>query len=130
IRSSKPPSTAASTRRTPGRPMAAEKGPYRAWAGARGPSAGGRPPSGRGAELRLHGLNAVRAVFRHRPGDIRKLYLAQERIPVLQPLLKWCLANRVSYRVVEADDLRKLAASTHHEGLIGVGLRRGPLPMM
>jgi len=110
--------------------MAAEKGPYRAWAGARGPSAGGRPPSGRGAELRLHGLNAVRAVFRHRPGDIRKLYLAQDRIPVLQPLLKWCVANRVGYRVVEADDLRKLAASAHHEGVVADVLRREPLPLL
>ena len=54
----------------------------------------------REAELRLHGLNAVQAVFAKRPQAIRKLYLAESRIPSLQPLLKWCVANRIGYRVV------------------------------
>ncbi|MCE7033321.1 rRNA methyltransferase [Lysobacter sp. GX 14042] len=108
--------------------MAAERSPYRAWGAAREPSGGGRPP-GRGAELRLHGLNAVRAVFARRPADIRKLYLAEARIPDLQPLLKWCVANRVGYRVVAEDDLRKLAASAHHEGVVADVLRREPAPL-
>ena len=69
----------------------------------------------RDVELRLYGLNAVRAVFARRPQSIRKLYLAEARIPQLQPLLKWCVANRVGYRVVEQDDLQKLAASAHHD---------------
>lgn len=80
------------------------------------------PPSSarehRDAELRLYGLNAVRAVFAKRPEAIRKLYLAEARIPQLQPLLKWCVANRVGYRVVEEGDLQKLAASSHHEGVV------------
>jgi TrmH RNA methyltransferase len=57
-------------------------------------------------EQRLYGLNAVRAVYARRPQAIRKLYLAQARIPQLQPLLKWCVANRIGYRVV-ADVLRQ-----------------------
>jgi TrmH RNA methyltransferase len=51
-------------------------------------------------EVRLHGLNAVRAVFARRPDAIRKLYLLEARIPQLQPLLKWCVAHRIGYRVV------------------------------
>ena len=83
-------------------------------------------PDRRG-ELRLYGLNAVRAVFARRPAAIRKLYLEPSRIPDLQPLLKWCVANRVGYRVVEdADELRKLAASTHHEGVVADVLREAP----
>ena len=74
-------------------------------------------------ELRLHGLNAVKAVFDRRPEAIRKLYLTNARIPTLQPLLKWCAANRVGYRVVEDDDLKKLAASGHHEGIVADVLR-------
>lgn len=108
--------------------MAAERSPYRAWGASRESSGGGRPP-GRGAELRLHGLNAVRAVFARRPADIRKLYLAEARIPDLQPLLKWCVANRVGYRVVAEEDLRKLAASAHHEGVVADVLRREPVPL-
>ncbi|WP_287596034.1 TrmH family RNA methyltransferase [Thermomonas sp.] len=83
----------------------------------------------RDAELRIHGLNAVRAVFAHRPQAIRKLYLLEARIPQLQPLLKWCVANRVGYRVVDDADLQKLAASAHHEGVVAEVLREEPLPL-
>ncbi|MFZ5658031.1 MAG: TrmH family RNA methyltransferase [Pseudomonadota bacterium] len=80
-------------------------------------------------ELRVHGLNAVRAVFARRPQAIRKLYLAEARIPALQPLLKWCVANRIGYRVVEEGDLQKLAASAHHEGVVADVLREAPMPL-
>ncbi|RZA21067.1 MAG: rRNA methyltransferase [Lysobacteraceae bacterium] len=80
----------------------------------------------RDAELRLYGLNALNAVFARRPQAIRKLYLAEARIPQLQPLLKWCVANRVGYRVVEEGDLQKLAASAHHEGVVVEVLREEP----
>ena len=43
----------------------------------------------RDAELRIYGLNAVRAMFAKRPQALRKLYLLESRIPQLQPLLKW-----------------------------------------
>ena len=81
-------------------------------------------------ELRLYGLNAIGAVFARRPAAIRKLYLSQARIPQLQPLLKWCVAHRVGYRVVDdEDELRKLAASTHHEGVVADVLREAPLSL-
>lgn len=80
----------------------------------------------RDAELRLYGLNAVHAVFARRPQAIRKLYLVESRIPALQPLLKWCVAHRVGYRVVEEEDLDRLASSTHHEGVIAEVLREEP----
>ncbi|RPD87924.1 TrmH family RNA methyltransferase [Luteimonas sp. 100069] len=77
-------------------------------------------------EMRLYGRNAIDAVFARRPEAIRKLYLLEARIPQLQPLLKWCAANRVGYRVVAEDDLRKLAASSHHEGVVADVLREAP----
>ena len=84
----------------------------------------------RSGELRLYGLNAVQAVFARRPQAIRKLYLSQDRIPQLQPLLKWCVAHRIGYRVVDdVDELRKLAASTHHEGVVADVLREAPQPL-
>ena len=83
----------------------------------------------RHAELRLYGLNAVRAVFARRPEAIRKLYLAEARIPQLQPMLKWCVAHRIGYRVVDEPGLHKLAASTHHEGVVAEVLREEPQPL-
>lgn len=83
----------------------------------------------RNPELRIHGFNALTAVFARRPQAIRKLYLLEARIPQLQPLLKWCVANRVGYRVVEEGDLQKLAASAHHEGVVADVLRAEPRPL-
>ena len=77
-------------------------------------------------EQRLYGINAVHAAFARRPQALRKLYLAEARIPQLQPLLKWCVANRIGYRVVADEDLRKLAASSHHEGVVADILREEP----
>ena len=88
------------------------------------------PRDGRAAaasrEMRLYGFNAVQAVFARRPEAIRKLYLTQARIAQLQPLLGWCVENRIGYRVVEEADLGKLAASSHHEGIVADVLRVEP----
>ncbi len=86
-------------------------------------------PSRRGEEVRLYGLNAVRALFESRPEALRKLYLSQARVPALKPILAWCVANRVGYRVVEEADLHKLAASAHHEGVVADVLRRAPVSL-
>lgn len=77
-------------------------------------------------ELRCYGLNAVQAVFARRPQAIRKVYLSEARIPQLQPLLAWCVKQRIGYRVVEESDLGKLAASSHHEGVVADVLRVEP----
>lgn len=88
-----------------------------------------RHEGGNRQELRYYGLNAVQAVFAQRPQAIRKLYLSEARIPQLQPLLSWCVKNRIGYRVVEEADLGKLAASSHHEGVVADVLRVEPLAL-
>jgi len=90
---------------------------------AEAPTAGGR---GGNDELRLFGVNAVLAAFNQRPQALRKLYLLEALIPRLQPLLKWCVANRVGYRVVEDGDLNKLSGTTHHEGVVA-DVQRAPV---
>ncbi len=80
-------------------------------------------PAASARELRVYGLNALHAVFARRPQAIRKVYLSEARIPALKPLLAWCVANRIGYRVVDEADLQKLAASSHHEGVVADVLR-------
>jgi TrmH RNA methyltransferase len=107
-------------------------GPRRAAPGRDAREAAPRPRGEGGArdEVRLYGSNAVNAVFARRPQAIRKLYLSSERIPTLQPLLKWCVANRIGYRVVEdVEELRRLSASTHHEGVVADVVREVPLAL-
>src|SRR5579862_4396122 len=68
-------------------------------------------------ELRVYGLNACLAAFANRPADVRKVYLIEARLGVLQPVLAWCVQHRLGYRVVESTDLDKLTQSQHHEGV-------------
>ena len=100
-------------------PDPSRKGPGRSFPREEGPR----------NELRLYGLNAVRAVFARRPEAIRKVYLAEARIAELKPVLAWCVKHRVGYRVVEETDLHKLASSAHHEGVVADVLRTEPLPL-
>lgn len=74
-------------------------------------------------------MNAVGALFARRPDSLRKLYLAEARIPQLQPMLRWCVEQRIGYRVVAEEDLRKLAATSHHEGVVADVLREAPLDL-
>lgn len=80
-------------------------------------------------ELRMYGVNAVRAVFARRPEALRKLWLSEERVGDLRDVLKWCASHRVGYRIVPDEDLRKLAASSHHEGVVA-DVVRAPMPRL
>lgn len=80
-------------------------------------------------EVRMYGLNAVQAIFARRPEAIRKVYLAESRLAELKPLLAWCAANKVGYRLVDEGDLQKLAQSQHHEGVVTDVVRREELTL-
>lgn len=80
----------------------------------------------RGEEVRVHGRNACLAVFAKRPGDVRKIYLAEARIAEFKPVLAWCVKHRIGYRVVENGDLDRLTESQHHEGVC-FEVRKSPL---
>ena len=78
------------------------------------------PPqqSPRTRELRIYGVNACLAAFAARPLDLRKVYLSEARLSTLRDVLAYCVRQRLGYRVVAEDDLRRLAASSHHEGVV------------
>jgi TrmH RNA methyltransferase len=80
-------------------------------------------------EIRLYGLNACLAAFAKRPDALRKVYLAESRIPALKPVLAWCVRHRLGYRIVEDADLEKLTGSGHHEGVCFEMLRAPPLDL-
>ena len=77
----------------------------------------------RDAELRLHGVNACLAAYAHRPQDLRKVWLTEANIPAFKQVLAWCVKQRIGYRVVEADEIERLTASSHHEGVCFALLR-------
>ena len=69
-------------------------------------------------EQRLYGVNACLALFAARPEALRKVWLLESRLPVLKPVLAWCVKQRLGYTIVEAEDLEKLSGSAHHEGVV------------
>lgn len=106
------------------------KPPRPPWPGRRSPPRGEpveRPESTRPPrsddELRLFGLSAVRAAFKARPQDLRKLWLLAERMGDLKELMAWCVSNRRGYTVVEAEELARIAGTQHHEGVV-MAMRR------
>lgn len=70
------------------------------------------------AEQRMYGLNACLALFAKRPEALRKVWLLENRIPALKPVLAHCVKQRLGYTVVEAEDLERLSGSAHHEGVV------------
>lgn len=71
----------------------------------------------RDRELRIFGINACLAVYKHRPQGIRKIYLTEARLDRFRSVLTWCAGERIGYRMVETADLDKLTQSQHHEGV-------------
>ena len=71
----------------------------------------------RDPELRVYGVNACMAAFKRRPQDLRKVYLSQQRMSELREVMAFCVEHRLGYRLVENDDLNRLAGSQHHEGV-------------
>ena len=69
-------------------------------------------------EQRLHGVNACLAMFARRPQDLRKVWLLESRIPQFKAVLAHCVQHRLGYTLVADEDLQKLSASAHHEGVV------------
>lgn len=63
------------------------------------------------------GLNAVEAVVRHRFEDVIRLYLTEERVERLAPVLRSCARTRRAYHIVPPDEIERIADSVHHEGV-------------
>jgi TrmH RNA methyltransferase len=72
------------------------------------------------------GAQAVGALFARRPGDALRLFYAAEQKPLVGP---WCAilaAAHKPYRLVDAAELEKVAATSHHGGVAVVAKPRVP----
>ena len=67
--------------------------------------------------MRIYGRAACLAVAEDRFEAIRKLYCTRQRARELSPLLARLAAARVGFNEVEDEDLERLTASQHHEGV-------------
>ncbi len=97
-----------------------------------------KPKNSRPPEFALYGWNACMRLFEKRPKDILRVFFSRARSAELGAVKKWCAARKLPYRQLNAEDLAKVAASVHHEGVVMVvrplearrahALTREPLP--
>ena len=76
------------------------------------------------SEMKVMGLRAVLSVFAHRPAAIVRAYVHPDRMAQLRELLRELAGRRVAYHVVDSEELRRVAASDHHEGVVLLVKRR------
>ncbi len=73
----------------------------------------------------IYGVRAALAVASRRPEAIRRVLFDREVSKAIGPLLKATAAQRKPYREAEEQDLRQVAKTVHHEGVVVVA---APLP--
>lgn len=73
-----------------------------------------------GKEIRFSGRAACLAILQERPESVRRLYCAESMVPLLGKTLKSLAQAGKVYRIVSVEELDRIAASTHHQGIVVV----------
>ena len=68
-------------------------------------------------EFLVCGWNACQRLFEKRSKDILRLYFSKERALDLKPIVKFCANRKLPYRQITQEELSKVTASVHHEGV-------------
>ena len=75
------------------------------------------PRPRKNVEMKICGIHACKMVFEKRPQDIIRVYLTEENIKEFNKILKFCVDNKLAYRVLNNEELIKVSESNHHEGV-------------
>lgn len=67
--------------------------------------------------IKFYGVNQCHAIFRYRRNEIRRVFVDQGLEEKFQELLEWSERRGIQYKIVERDELSKIAATEHHEGV-------------
>ncbi len=78
---------------------------------------------------RICGLNAVSALFARRPDDVVRLFYAEALKAAVGPFCALMARRRLPYRLVPPDELERIAATTHHGGIVALATPR-PIPAL
>lgn len=81
------------------------------------PKLSSKPRAAREPVERVAGLAAARAVLTVRPKDVLHIAYAPEARTQLSELLRSAAKHRIAYREMAAEELAKVAATVHHEGI-------------
>ena len=70
------------------------------------------------------GKHACEALFKVRPQDLIKFYTLEADIDRWKPIMSFCAKNKLGYRMVAENDLKKISHSEHHEGIVMIARKR------
>ncbi len=68
-------------------------------------------------ELLIYGFRAAKALWKHRPQDIVRIYCTEESVRNFGDALKWCATQKKAYHMVTIKELEDVTSSVHHEGI-------------
>lgn len=81
----------------------------------------GHMKNSRNNELAVCGFEAVKALAKVHPDNIKRLYFSKERAFAFGDICKQLAAKKRPYNMVEsADELEKLCGSVHHQGVVAM----------
>ncbi len=66
---------------------------------------------------KIFGRNACLAVWRSRPEDIMRAALTRDMLTVFSEMLRDFAEKKMSYKVVDEEELSSIAGTDHHEGI-------------
>ncbi len=72
----------------------------------------------------IFGVRACLAIAERRPEDIKRVLYDESNLHQIGALLKATAAQRRPYRQVGAEDLRRVAKTVHHEGVVVVAAHK------
>ena len=65
----------------------------------------------------FYGVQACLAIFKRRRQEISRVFLVPQLKERFQEVLNWCEHQGVKYKLVQSDELSRVAATEHHEGV-------------
>lgn len=80
----------------------------------RGSSRPSRPPE---KSVKFYGIQQCLAIFRERARDIERVFIQPHLVERFQAVKAWCGERGIPLKVVEAEELARVAATEHHEGV-------------
>lgn len=80
---------------------------------------GRKPHPARAGEeiVKFIGVQCCLTIAEQRRGDIRRLFVVPEHREVFGRLLAWCAKRSIPTKIVEPEELARIAGTEHHEGV-------------
>ena len=78
-----------------------------------------KPPHfDREERTKYYGVQCCLAIFEHRRTDIKRIFVTPEREEAFDHVLEWAERKRVPFKIAEYDEIARVAATEHHEGVM------------